>query len=448
MLLDGKTNLPSRWYDLTERYHIICSQIVIECSRDRHTIKWWSNVQWTDMHPHGIEWSKGKHVAKWHTAKWLSNIWQADATTYAQTHHSQRMTGYWMFDGQTHRQIVIKCSNMDKHVAKWWLSNAWETYDTGEMAHSLMVIEFLTDMCHIICSQMVIKFWRDRGHTAKCYQMFNGQPCGKMVVIKWSTDKHMMAKWHAAKWLLNAYQRDDTSYAAKWLSNVQGTDTHTNSYGMLDGQTLSTWHAAKCWLSNVWQTDDTGQMTRIQIMVIEYLTDRWHIINSQIVIEWSMNRHTDKWLLNVWWTVDRQMAIWLSNVLWTNMWPHDMQPHDYQMFDRKMTLAKWHIIWVKWLSNVWQTDDTSYGTQPNGYWMFGGTDTQPNGYWMFDGQPCGDMGIKLSTDTHGQMTPGQMVINCQTDDTSRAAKWLLNAQGTDTQPNGHGMLDSQTQTHG
>ena len=67
---------------------------------------------------------------------------------------------------------------------------------------------------------------------------------------------------------------------------------------------------------------------------------------------------------------------------------------------------------------------------------------------MFDGQPCGDMGIKLSTDTHGQMTPGQMVINCQTDDTSRAAKWLLNAQGTDTQPNGHGMLDSQTQTHG
>ena len=98
----------------------------------------------------------------------------------------------------------------------------FDSHHTGQMTHSQMVIKWLTDRWHIIHSQMVIECLMDR---------------------------------HTDKLLSNI-----------WLSN-----TKPNGYWMFYGQTLATWHAAK-WLSkNVWQTDNTGQMTHSQ-MVIEFDT--------------------------------------------------------------------------------------------------------------------------------------------------------------------------------
>ena len=137
------------------------------------------------------------HRLTHYAAKWLSKIQQRDT----------QPNGYSMFNGQTHSQIVIKCS-INKHWA--------------------------------LTGQMVIK-WTNG------YFMFDGHAQSQMG-IKCSMDKHW-TKWHAANWLSNVFPQ-------QMIHHMQ-----PNGYQMFYRQTHSQMvilcsmdrHTAKCST-----TDDTS----------------------------------------------------------------------------------------------------------------------------------------------------------------------------------------------
>ena len=208
---------------------------------------------------------------------------------------------------------------------------------------------------------------------------------------------------------------DTSSYAAKWLSNIQQRDTQpnptykqpnvikcstdrwciicsqmvikcstdrhkANNYHMFSRQTQSRMvkHWANC-LSSVLCLLACSQM------VIKCSTDRWHIIHSQMV--WIISRQTHSQMVIVC-LMDWHIAKWLSNVLWTKTRPDDTEPDGYQMIHRQMT--------------------------------------QPNGYSVFSRQTQSQMVTECSIDKHWAWwhTAKWLSNGPQTDDTSNAAKWL------------------------
>ena len=116
-------------------------------------------------------------LAKWHTAKWLSNDWQTDDTSYTAKWLSNvwwtdtQTNSYQIFDCQTPSQMVIECS-MDKLWPHDMQPNGYQKMFDRQTTlakwHTAKWLLSLTpDRWHIICSQMVIECWRDR-HTVAC----------------------------------------------------------------------------------------------------------------------------------------------------------------------------------------------------------------------------------------------------------------------------------------
>ena len=147
-----------------------------------------------------------------HTAKWLSNVWQTDDTSYTAAIWLSNVrwtdtqpNGYQMLDRQmTHHTVTAIC----------WLSNVWWT-DTQPNGCQMLDRQTCGQIAH---SQMVIKCWTDRWQIIQSrigYQMFYGQThC--LTDRHWPNDR--------ATWLSNVWQTDNTAYTAKWLSNVWWTD--------------------------------------------------------------------------------------------------------------------------------------------------------------------------------------------------------------------------------
>ncbi len=100
-----------------------------------YTAKWLSNILWTDTQPNRYQmFDRQQTDTTWPNVTQPNGYQMFDRQM---THHTQP-NGYKMFDdGQTHSQMVIAWCLTDRHVAKWhaakWLSNVWvwQTDDTS-----------------------------------------------------------------------------------------------------------------------------------------------------------------------------------------------------------------------------------------------------------------------------------------------------------------------------